>query len=579
MTTTGTPSASTITVAGTLDLLERDHAAVADGIANGRYVIWLGSGISRGRVAGVRGLVRKVLEFLQEQARREGPGSPHRAALERAIAKAGLRPDEGSRMEVDVDADVATWRDLEVVLDGLADRYSEFLDIRVSGQDEDYLLWDAVDVVATYGRSVSPDVEHLALAVLAREGVVADAPSGNWDGLVEAAVTELTCGYPGTLQVVVLPSDLQAPRGMLRVIKFHGCAVRAADDPATYRAALIARASQIDDWPQDQAYAAIRGELVSLATSKRTLMIGLSAQDPNIRAVFTEAKLRTPWSWPVDPPAYVFAGDQLGDNHERLLKDVYSDDYAGNEASIERAALIRAYGAQLLTALVLYVLAAKLRALLRLGTGLALDPSTLDALDDGIRTLRDRVAAAADGDGVAFVRALAAEQTRTLTLFRSGTEPPAGGAPYAPITSCPVDRISLEPNIEAGGLPELAAGAALIGRGMAAGTWHADVRPTASGRTGSVRIVSPDGRETAVFFAANRRTAVELVGAGLVPDYADDVVVLHSTEPAERLARAPHARLGRVGHGGPRHVNVAGLLHDAEDAQALDNEFRKAAAL
>src|SRR4051794_23241548 len=77
--TTGSavPSAAEITVAETLALLDGDHAAVAREVANGRYVFWLGSGISRGRVDGLPGVVERVLEFLRERAALEGAGGPH----------------------------------------------------------------------------------------------------------------------------------------------------------------------------------------------------------------------------------------------------------------------------------------------------------------------------------------------------------------------------------------------------------------------------------------------------------------------------------------------------------------------
>src|SRR5205823_6158348 len=118
---------------------------------------------------------------------------------------------------------------------------------------------------------------------------------------------------------------------------------------------LVGRASQILDWASANETAAIRRELVSLATTRPTLTIGLSLQDYNIKAIFSQARAVMPWRWPSNPPAHVFSGDSLGRDQLEILRFVYREDYEGNEAVIAESALIRAFGAQLLTALVLHV--------------------------------------------------------------------------------------------------------------------------------------------------------------------------------------------------------------------------------
>jgi hypothetical protein len=59
------PNAATITVPETLALLDGQFASMARGVAEDRYVLWLGSGISFGRVDGLRQVIAKVLEFLR----------------------------------------------------------------------------------------------------------------------------------------------------------------------------------------------------------------------------------------------------------------------------------------------------------------------------------------------------------------------------------------------------------------------------------------------------------------------------------------------------------------------------------
>lgn len=569
------PLAAEITVGQTLALLDGPHAAVAREVANGRYVFWLGSGISRGRVDGLDGVVQRVLEFLQQQAALEGAGSPHERALEAALDLAELRQPERDR--INLAQPVASWPDLDTLVSSLVRKYAELLDIHVDGKPTDYLLWDAVDVSTTYGRSADPDCEHLAIAVLALEGVLTEAPTANWDGLIESALTELA-DPAAEVQVVVLEQDLRDPAGILRLIKFHGCAVRAADNPAAYRDALVGRASQISDWANANETAAIRGELVSLATTKPTLTIGLSLQDYNIKAIFSQARAVMRWRWPSDPPAHVFSGNSLGRGQVEILKFVYRDDYEGNEAAIAASALIRAFGAQLLTALVLHVAAAKLQTYISTCEAPSLGAADRAALGEGVTALRERTAVHADGDRRAFMRRLIEIQTRVLALFRSGAEPPNPTRPYRPIGNQPVSHIAVEPGLQTDGMREVAAALGLIGREADASGWTIDFASTGRGHRGALRVVTAGG-ESAVFFAVNGRVGIELGNSGAVPIDSDDVIVIHSMGPVERLPRSPHASLGRTGRASARCVDMATLLRDATDLPDLTRRFRLEAAL
>jgi hypothetical protein len=150
----------------------------------------------------------------------------------------------------------------------------------VGTEEDDYLLWEGAEVTTTYGDpAIEPDTEHLCIALLILEGVASEIPSANWDGLIEKAVAEVNSGAPALL-VCVDPEDLRAPALQARLYKFHGCAVRARDDEAKYRPLLIARQSQIHAWiPQGGPFVT---RLIDIATTKPTLMVGLSAQDANI---------------------------------------------------------------------------------------------------------------------------------------------------------------------------------------------------------------------------------------------------------------------------------------------------------
>lgn len=410
------PSPSSITVAETLAVLETRFAGFAEGIADGRYVLWLGSGVSRDRLPDLRALALKVLEFLHGRMTAGPDGDRYRRALEKAIAL-GLRAHEAER--VDVGEPVASWPGLDDLLGGLLERYSELLGIQVDGEKADFMLWDAVDVRATYGPGHAPDCEHLCIAILALEGAVAEVASPNWDGLIEAAFMELGADTADFVQLVVLVDELRGADRPLTLIKFHGCAVRATQDPPRYRGALVATRKQITDWIASDSSRVIRGELIQLATKKPTLVVGLSAQDENIQQIFAQAANAMSWTWPSDPPPHVFAGGSLGDHHMNILRVIYGEEAAGE---IGAEALVPAYAKAFLPALVLFVLARKIRAYLVEVDAPQLGPTEREELAAGLGALAQRLAAAAGPDQLAFVERFAAGQGRALALFQDGVE-------------------------------------------------------------------------------------------------------------------------------------------------------------
>ena len=238
-------AASDISVRATLALLDGPFADLATGVAQGRYAFWLGSGISRDRVDNLKQVIRRVLVHLQTRIDPADRGCRYLQALGEALQLAQLSPPE--RAAVDVARPVDTWPILDTVLQRLSREYARLLDIPVQGEAADYLLWEAVDVVTTFAPTAAqPDCEHLCLGILAIEGVVPDIASANWDGLVEAGVHELTGGAEDIV-AFVRADNLRELRLRTRLLKFHGCAVRAGTDAATSPFA-IDRASVSDHW-------------------------------------------------------------------------------------------------------------------------------------------------------------------------------------------------------------------------------------------------------------------------------------------------------------------------------------------
>src|SRR6516164_6074334 len=156
------------------------------------------------------------------------------------------------------------------------------------------MLWEAV-VRNAFSDPAPSACEHLSIAILILEGAIQEIASANWDGFIEAAIEQLAGSIAGNLQVVVDPAQLRDAPGKARLLKFHGCTIHATDDPATYRNCLIASKSQILNWPEEQATAAMRAEVISAATNLKTMMVGLSLQDVNLQSVFVRARQANPW--------------------------------------------------------------------------------------------------------------------------------------------------------------------------------------------------------------------------------------------------------------------------------------------
>lgn len=570
----GALNAATITVPETLALLDGPFASMSRGVAEDRYVLWLGSGISFGRVDGLRQVVAKVLEFLRVRSVPGDPACRFVGALRAALALAPLTPEEDAR--VDFTQPVATWPDANNIVERLCNKYARLLDINVEGEPEDFLLWEAVDLRATFADPAKPpDVEHLCLAILVLEGACSDLASANWDGLIEGAVAAMTGGQP-TLSVCARPEDLRNPAPRGRLIKFHGCAVLAMQNEAAYRPFLVARQSQINGWAVWPENAAMRGRLVDLLATKSTLMIGLSAQDANIQALFAQAAVQMPWRWPSHPPSYVFSADELEGDQQGLLQNVYRQDITpANRQQIIDEARIQAYAKPLLLALVLHLLCSKIRALVDLAPG-AIPVADRHALRDGVIALRDHVAAGVAPDPLAFVNAFIDQWGRALHLIRNGSLTHIAGR-YQPLTVESIANIGADPGLPASGLRETAVAVGLVGYGMSRGEWQVDSPASNAARDGMLRLRAPSG-EAKVFLTAGPTSALQLRQDGHVVD-GDEPIVIHGHKLVPAMPRSPRGAPGRTGRRAVREVSIASLLESSVTPHELFQRFREELAI
>jgi hypothetical protein len=162
------PTAATITIKETLDLLDGPYLGVSEGVTQGRYAFWLGSGISRDRVIGLDGVLAKLVEFLRTHAT-AGPECGYREALDKIIDMAV--PSADARAQIDLCQPSSTWPCLPNLLSRLWDQYSRVLSVEIPKKKLDYLLWVGLDFANTFAIQ-DADAEHLAIGMLALEGTV-----------------------------------------------------------------------------------------------------------------------------------------------------------------------------------------------------------------------------------------------------------------------------------------------------------------------------------------------------------------------------------------------------------------------
>jgi SIR2-like domain len=567
------PTASTITIPETLGLLDGDFRGMAEGIAENRYALWLGSGISFGRVDGLSKVVPRVVEHLRSRVFSQDATCQYWTALQSALALTAPTTEERARF--DYSQPFSSWADAESLTKRLINQYSRLLQIRVGNEPSDYLLWDAIDIARTFADpNTEPDVEHLCIAILVLEGLTSDIASANWDGLIEKATNSLADNAT-SLVVCIRPEELQQQPGKALLLKFHGCAVKAAADQPKYRPFLTGRLSQINRWVQD--YPAMTNRLVALISSKPSLMIGLSAQDSNIQGIFAEAESSVQWPWPGERPSLVFSASELGVDQSALLENVYRDAYNGvDRDAIDRSATFPAYGKPLLISLVLHSLAAKLSALIDLGSSASFGAVEKAKLRSGIQVLRDRFGQEADADPLSFVNNLIQQSGRLMGMFQTGQVP---GLPnrYLPVTSSPVQTLAGDHLIEGSGLPEAAVAAGILGALLEDGKIHLKAADPTKFGSGAFNVESPlaPGK---IFFAANANAALRLWNNGLVRDEGDTILV-HSLEVVPSQTRSPRSSPGRTGRSGLREVSIAMLAAEVSSIDELVLRFRQEVGL
>jgi len=560
------PTASTITIAEALDLLDGPQKSFSEGFHAGLYALWLGSGISRERVVGLDGVLSKLLENLR--LRITGADCEHHRAFEKILGLADLSVDE--RAQIDLAQPIASWPIHGALIDRLWNKYSKVLGTEVQDRPLDYLLWDVLEFATTFAAQKA-DAEHLAIAMLVLEGVVSDIATANWDGLLEAAMVELG-RLNETFRVAVTGGDLHGPPGIGTLYKFHGCANRAIENEAEYRPLLVAREAAITHWAQNQRFTQMREQLRALIARSRTLMIGLSGQDTNIQQLFGASG----WPWSSDPVPIIFSAQELSDGQKSILEGAYQGDYEANRDQIRADATLPAFGKPLLLALLLNTLFGKLAALAGLLTSPAIGVAGKQSLVEGLKALERAAAHAGNINRYECARTIAALIGRVSEQFLGGPGS-AGRRPYMPLSLQPAHLMQQDPAVSFSGRPEMSAALGLIGQGLVANKWSVAVDDPGQPTSGALRLVAP-AAEARVFLAANDDNINQLVASGAFDEADVDVVVFCSRKVTPRQQRSP-SKSWRTGKAAPRYVSVGDLLEGSASFDEIQNRFNSEVGL
>lgn len=575
------PTANQITVREVLAKLEAEFTSVADAVESGEFALWIGSGISR-QAPSLGNLIERAFDYIRERAINPATATSYMPALEEALGLAEILP---SSVHTQYGQPLAAWPEHDTIIYRLWNKYSRVLDIRIAGTPADFILWEAINIRQAFEHPAPPAAEHLCIAILVLEGAIQAIASANWDGFIEAAVERLSNGVPGVMQVIVDPDQLRGPAGRARLLKFHGCIVHATREPLIYRRFLTGSYSQIMDWPERVEFAAMCNAVVGLATAQKTLVLGLSIQDNNLQTLFARAKQTHAWPWPCAPaaPAHIFCEDSIQQGQRDVLRLAYGDAYNNAPAAVHEATLLRAWGENVLIALVLKLLTDKLARLMRLTLATFGKEPVANVLDPLLNALRNDVsdlATIAPGmaNRTAFVNHAITLWSRMLSLFRVGTLPINPDA-YESLSNSSLHLIPADHNAQAMGLGRLGIALSLLQHGRAAGLWELHLPAAGDLASGAIaaRSSRPGGVSRPLFIVKSATEAIALKSVGAL--IKNDAIIVHADDTWHQMlgsgasARRVRSAPGRTGHVGETHVSLGNLLARCTDAASLQREF------
>ena len=382
--------------------------------------------------------------------------------------------------------------------------------------------------------------------------------------------------------MAINPDQLRNAAGRPKLLKFHGCIIHAAKDPVAFRKYLTGSHTQIIEWPDDPKFTAMRNAVIDVATNHKSLVVGLSIRDNNLQGIFSKAKQVNPWSWPCAPqaPGHVFCEDDITQGQIDVLKIVYGDAYNDHVDAIHTSTHLRAWGEQVLLALVLKLIADKLIKLMELALNEAGKASMKTEFAALLIDLRDHIADLTICDRTAFTNAAIALWSRLLSLFRRGALP-ANAEAYEVVSGSVPDKLEADQNAQANGLGRLGVALSLLQHARVSGLW--ELAPTGATKETAGALTArgnwQGAPERPLFLVKSATEAIALQRNGAFAN--DKAIVVHADDVWDRVAgggtdagvRRARGAPGRTGRVRTTHVLLGRLIEACDDADAVKKRF------
>lgn len=538
-------------VTAALALLRSDYHELLDDVARGDRVLWIGAGVSREQVPEVEPLLRGVLVFLRDKIATGVAPDEHREAL-RAIV------DEHLPSELDAfDKDPGAWA-VPSDLKSLVTSYSKILATEVGTEDQDYLLWEGVDVRTAYGDpGISPGAQHRLIAVLALEGALTEAVTTNWDGLTEKAVRESSMdSAPPKVSVLMSQESFREERARFKLYKAHGCAVLAREDEK-YRPYLVAQTFDIITWRDNPLFTSLVDKLRELAKNRESLMLGTSIQDANLLQRIAAATQDLVWPWNAMDPSCVFAEPKINATHKEVLKLLYRDDYVANRDEICNLSAAGMFSGALLAAATLHVVMEKFKLGLPLATKFAISAAVVSDLSLGIGEIENQIATEAGSSADLVVEKLTSGISCLVQRFFEPTRELLGQQ-YRPVHEQSV-KAGADTQFRLLHIPELAVALALLGSGTSRGYWDVALGTGGGGAPRGLLLLSSmgavAGRTLRVVITRDWSETDALKTTDLWATDSEDLLVVQVIgDRPPRTARGPAGGLGTGRRSATREV-------------------------
>ena len=330
----------------------------------------------------------------------------------------------------------------------------------------------------------------------------------------------------------------------------------------------------------------MRNAVIDVATNQKSLVLGLSIQDNNLQSIFSKAKQVSPWPWPCAPkaPGHVFCEDVIKDGQSDVLKIVYGDAYNDHVDAIHAGTHLRAWGEQVLLALVLKLIADKLQKLMALSLTEAGKTHMSAELTVLLMGLRNHVAVLAIGDRTVFSNSAISVWSRLMSIFRRGALP-ANPDAYELVSSSVPAILGTDQNAQATRLGHLAVALSLLEHGRVQGLWT--LAPVAAPEVSSGALSARAGWAGAparpLFLVKSATEAITLERNGAFSN--DNSIVVHADDTWYRMTsrgsggRRPRGAPGRSGRVCITHVSLGRLIEISENVDALRQQFITEAAL